>query len=131
MIDYILGITNQSKLFYIGHSQGTTSFFVMCSEKPEYNDKIRLMSAFAPVAYMSRITNPFFQLLSNFHDSLEVSWCLYNFVQIKLGHLTRKFLVKNKKAALNSVHYEQLNAVLLFFLISPANLYFLILSGCH
>lgn len=72
MIDYVLKETNQSKLFYIGHSQGTTSFFVMCSEKSEYNDKIRLMSALSPVVYMSRMTNPFFKLVANFHDTLEV-----------------------------------------------------------
>lgn len=46
----------------------------MASERPEYNDKIRLMSALAPIAYMSNMTNPFFQLLSNFHNTLEVSW---------------------------------------------------------
>ena len=57
-IDYILNLTNQTKVFYIGHSQGTTQFFVMCSMRPEYNSKIRLMSAFAPVAFMSRIQGP-------------------------------------------------------------------------
>ncbi|KRT85848.1 hydrolase, partial [Oryctes borbonicus] len=71
MIDYILSTTGQSQLFYIGHSQGTTSFFVMTSEKPQYNSKIRLMVAMAPVAYMSHMTNPFFQLLANFHGTIE------------------------------------------------------------
>lgn len=41
-IDYILKYTNQTKLSYVGHSQGVTSFFVMLSELPEYNDKINI-----------------------------------------------------------------------------------------
>ncbi|KAK4880452.1 hypothetical protein RN001_008598 [Aquatica leii] len=54
-IDYILDVTKQENLFYVGHSQGTVSFFAMTAFKPEYNDKIRLMTAFAPVAYMTNI----------------------------------------------------------------------------
>lgn len=73
MIDYVLEITGQEKLFYIGHSQGTTSFWVMGAERPEYNDKIKLMVALAPIAYMSNLSNPFFQLASTFHNTLEVS----------------------------------------------------------
>lgn len=56
MIDYILNHTNQEKLFYIGFSQGTTQFWVLTSLKPEYNKKIKLMSALAPVAYTGHIT---------------------------------------------------------------------------
>ncbi|KAI4454128.1 lysosomal acid lipase-related [Holotrichia oblita] len=74
MIDYVLETTGQEQLFYIGHSQGTTSFWVMGAERPEYNDKIKLMVALAPIAYMSNLTNPFFQLASVFHNTLE--WVL-------------------------------------------------------
>lgn len=58
MIDYVLEQTKYEKLHYIGHSQGTTSFFVMASERPEYNDKILSMQALAPVAYMSNLRSP-------------------------------------------------------------------------
>ena len=44
--------------------QGTTQFFVMGSLRPEYNKKIKLMGAFAPVAFMGRAPSPFLQLLS-------------------------------------------------------------------
>lgn len=57
-IDYILEITKNENLHYIGHSQGTTAFFVMASEMPEYNKKIILMSALAPVAYLQNIKSP-------------------------------------------------------------------------
>ncbi|XP_063830436.1 lipase 3-like [Ostrinia nubilalis] len=64
MIDYVLNITEQKSLKYIGHSQGTTSFFVMASERPEYNEKISLMVALSPVAFMSHANSPFVRLLS-------------------------------------------------------------------
>ncbi|XP_050352135.1 lipase 1-like [Nymphalis io] len=55
IIDYVLGITAQSKTYYIGHSQGSTDFFVMGSLRPEYNDKIRLSILLAPVAWMKNL----------------------------------------------------------------------------
>jgi Predicted hydrolases or acyltransferases (alpha/beta hydrolase superfamily) len=51
-IDYILNITKEAKVYYIGHSMGTTMLFVMASLRPEYNDKIRLGMALAPIAYL-------------------------------------------------------------------------------
>lgn len=52
MIDLILQITNRSQLTYIGHSQGTTIFYVLCSLRPEYNKKIFLNFSLAPVAWV-------------------------------------------------------------------------------
>ncbi|KAM3956191.1 LOW QUALITY PROTEIN: lysosomal acid lipase/cholesteryl ester hydrolase-like [Aphomia sociella] len=49
-IDYILNKTNEEQLTYIGH-MGCTVFFVLCSELPEYNSKIKLMIAFSAVAF--------------------------------------------------------------------------------
>ncbi|XP_066999665.2 lipase 3 [Anabrus simplex] len=63
-INYILNVTGEEKLFYAGHSMGTTMFYVMCSERPEYNDKIRAMFSLAPIAYMNHMTSPFFKLFS-------------------------------------------------------------------
>lgn len=45
MIDFVLLNTGQSDLHYIGHSQGTTSFFVMASLRTDMNAKIRTMHA--------------------------------------------------------------------------------------
>ncbi|XP_014469105.1 PREDICTED: lipase 3-like [Dinoponera quadriceps] len=64
MIDYVLKTTGREKLFYLGHSQGTTTFFVMSAQLPEYQDKVHAMFAMAPVAYSSRMFSPIFQLLS-------------------------------------------------------------------
>lgn len=45
MINFILNKTGKPDLHYIGHSQGTTTFFVMESMLPEMNKKIRTMHA--------------------------------------------------------------------------------------
>jgi len=71
MIDYVLAHTGYDTLNYIGHSQGTTAFFVMCSERPEYNDKIILMNAFAPVAFVSNLKSPIIRVFTPFLNSLE------------------------------------------------------------
>lgn len=71
-IDYILPLTNFTRFHYIGHSQGVTSFFVMSSEKPEYNDKISLMIALAPTVFMGHNTNGLVQVSCHFLDIIEV-----------------------------------------------------------
>ncbi|CAH2091163.1 unnamed protein product [Euphydryas editha] len=71
MIDYALQHTGKSALHYIGFSQGTTSFFVMASLRPEYNQKIISMHALAPVAYMEYSRNPLFNFLAPYAYDLE------------------------------------------------------------
>ncbi|KAJ4452178.1 hypothetical protein ANN_03696 [Periplaneta americana] len=74
MIDYILEKTGETSLFYAGHSMGTTMFYVMGSERPEYNAKIRAMFSLAPVAFMSHLKSPMIQLASKVGNELE--WLL-------------------------------------------------------
>uniref|UniRef100_A0A1L8DPW0 Lipase n=2 Tax=Nyssomyia neivai TaxID=330878 RepID=A0A1L8DPW0_9DIPT len=64
MIDYVTRTTGQQRMHYVGHSQGTTSMFIMLSERPEYNDRIILAQALAPVAFMSNLRSPFIRALS-------------------------------------------------------------------
>nr|ATU82879.1 secreted Esterase/lipase protein [Pristhesancus plagipennis] len=52
VIDYMLKHTAQKQVFYVGHSQGTTQFFAMAAAKPEYNDKIKVSSHLAPIAFL-------------------------------------------------------------------------------
>lgn len=54
-IDFILNETGKDQLSAIGHSMGTTIFFILGSEKPEYNSKISVFIALAPIAYMSNM----------------------------------------------------------------------------
>lgn len=43
IIDYILKTTNQSQLYYIGHSMGATLALGMLASKPEYNNKVNFI----------------------------------------------------------------------------------------
>ncbi|XP_013185244.2 lipase 3-like [Amyelois transitella] len=71
MIDYALENTGKSKLLYVGHSQGTTSFYVMTSMRPEYNDKIAFMVCLSAVVFMSHVRSPLIQLISPFENDVE------------------------------------------------------------
>lgn len=71
-IDQILSITKQQQVQYIGHSQGSTAFFVMCSELPHYNDKVILMQALSPTVYMKNSLSPVLRYLSLFKGEFSV-----------------------------------------------------------
>lgn len=90
MIDFILAKTGQKKLYYMGHSQGTTMFFVMASELPDYNDKIQAMFALAPISFSSHMLAPVCQVLAKLTDQLHVSW---NDIIIYCSSVLTKYLV--------------------------------------
>lgn len=56
MFDYIFNYTEQKDLYYIGHSMGTTTLFVLLSTKPEYNANIKMAICLAPVAFWTKVT---------------------------------------------------------------------------
>lgn len=57
-IDYVLKATGQSQLSIIGFSEGTTMTFVLMSTRPEYNKKVRVFIALAPVVFLSNAVGP-------------------------------------------------------------------------
>ncbi|VVC24413.1 Partial AB-hydrolase lipase domain,Serine aminopeptidase, S33,Alpha/Beta hydrolase fold [Cinara cedri] len=69
-IDYILDKTGEPDLNYVGHSMGTAIFFVLCSERPEYQEKVRSMAAMAPIAYLNHVKSPIMTFLSSVADPL-------------------------------------------------------------
>ncbi|KAL0273415.1 UNVERIFIED_CONTAM: hypothetical protein PYX00_006080 [Menopon gallinae] len=71
VIDYIIEVTGQPSLHYIGHSQGTTQFFVFGSLVPEYSSKIRSAHMLSPVAYMKRVQSPLIRFLLLFKDPIQ------------------------------------------------------------
>lgn len=75
-IDYILEQTGVDGIYYVGHSMGTTGFWVLMSEKPEYNSKIKLMNAYAPVSYTEHMISPI-RYIAPFDGQLE--WLLSMF----------------------------------------------------
>lgn len=62
-IDFVLLRTGAAKLNAIGHSQGTTIFYVLGSTKPKYNQKINVFISLAPICYLSHVPNPLASLI--------------------------------------------------------------------
>lgn len=71
-IDYIISKTGHQKIYYLGYSEGTTDFYVFASERPEYNDKIRLAICVAPSAYYEGTEFPFLQQIVAARNLLKV-----------------------------------------------------------
>nr|CAD7425605.1 unnamed protein product [Timema monikensis] len=69
-IDHILATTGQQRLFYIGHSMGCTTFFVMASTRPEYNSQIQGMVALAPGLFVKKAKSLVTKLLARYHEQL-------------------------------------------------------------
>ncbi|XP_031776290.1 lipase 3-like [Apis florea] len=72
-IDYIINQTNCEQIFYIGHSQGTTQFWVTMSQKPDYNAKIKLMISLAPVAFTGNLRGPIIILVKLLYLTVQIS----------------------------------------------------------
>jgi len=58
VIDKIISVTGQRKIYYFGYSMGTTQIMVLLSERPEYNDKIKLVFMWAPAGVLYGATSP-------------------------------------------------------------------------
>ncbi|XP_066249516.1 lipase 3-like [Euwallacea similis] len=71
IIDFILISTNTTKIRYVGFSEGTTQFFVMTSERPQYNSKIKKAIFWAPVTDMYRVASGLVNLLAE-SESIEM-----------------------------------------------------------
>jgi lysosomal acid lipase/cholesteryl ester hydrolase len=70
-IDYILRVTQNEQLDYIGHSMGCAGFYIMMSKMPEYNSKIRQMQSLAPVVFGQGLRTPLkllFPFLRNYQS---------------------------------------------------------------
>ena len=71
-VDYIRNATKKNKITYIGHSMGTTMFWVALNENQGLKDKIDLMIAMGPVAKVYHMISPI-RLLAPYEKELEVS----------------------------------------------------------
>jgi len=57
-LDYVLKTTGREKMFYVGHSMGSTTYLVMNSLNQTWADRVELATFFAPVAYVDHMTSP-------------------------------------------------------------------------
>ncbi|XP_063239532.1 gastric triacylglycerol lipase-like [Bacillus rossius redtenbacheri] len=68
-LDLVLATTGRRRLFYVGHSMGTSMFFALACTRPDYvGARVELMSALAPVVFLRHVRTPM-RILSYFaHD---------------------------------------------------------------
>jgi len=64
--NYIIKTTGQSKVSYIGHSQGTTMAFAKLSSEPAFSSKLNIFIALAPVAHLTSQTSQLLTILAKF-----------------------------------------------------------------
>ncbi|XP_069676692.1 gastric triacylglycerol lipase-like isoform X2 [Periplaneta americana] len=57
-IDYILAVTQQPTVYYVGYSMGNTMLYVMTSTRPEYNEKLKIGINLSPVVYIGNLSHP-------------------------------------------------------------------------
>lgn len=75
MINHALRTSQQQKLYYVGHSLGATEIFALAASRPEYNDKIKMVYAMAPIVYAAHAKSPFVKIIAsqdaeNVHDQI-------------------------------------------------------------
>lgn len=86
MIDHILAKTKYEKLNYIGYSQGTTAFFVMASERPEYNDKIIEAQLMGPVAGMTKSNHALYNVLKYFYTPMRKMFDFFKIFKVTVDN---------------------------------------------
>ncbi|NXC56592.1 LIPM Lipase, partial [Aleadryas rufinucha] len=62
MVDFILMQTDQKKLFYVGHAQGSSLGFIAFSSLPQLAKKIRLFFALGPLYTFLHVRGPILKL---------------------------------------------------------------------
>ncbi|XP_039954266.1 lipase 3 [Bactrocera tryoni] len=72
IVDYVRTTTGQQQVHFVAHSQGSTVFFVLLSERPEYNEKFASASLLAPVAFLANIRSPPFKIMTAKIEEIEV-----------------------------------------------------------
>lgn len=94
-IDYILELTNNEQISYIGHSQGATVFFVLMSQLPEYNKKINVMYAMAPILSIKFIQHPFTLFYGKYYRQIQnIANFLKHYAVDLESFLTKDFISK-------------------------------------
>jgi len=72
VIDYILEVTGQGSLHYVGHSLGNTKLMIAINEDAEIVKKIRLFVCFAPAVYLYKTTARILRLNAPFYRQQKV-----------------------------------------------------------
>jgi pimeloyl-ACP methyl ester carboxylesterase len=78
IIDYILAVTGQTKVNWVGYSLGTAVAMGLGSVHPEYSRKINLLFLLGTIAYVGNTKSPLMRALAPFAKAQDVSLGLYN-----------------------------------------------------
>lgn len=74
IIDHILSKTGNDQLTYIGHSEGTTQFFLGASLTPDYfTDRVNLFVGLAPVASTANIPTLYLREAATYNKIIEMA----------------------------------------------------------
>lgn len=88
--------TNSLNFKSQGFSQGTTSFFVMTSMRPEYNDKIIEANLMAPVAILKGTNNQLYNVIAHYYKPLKK---VFEILRIYKLTINNKLLLKISEIA--------------------------------
>ncbi|XP_013197377.2 lipase 1-like [Amyelois transitella] len=93
IIDYVLDETGEEKLNYIGYSQGAGTFFIMCSEKPGYCDKVNVLIALAPASRQINTNSVVYRTFTKSMMKLERALARFGVQEVfSKGALSQEFL---------------------------------------
>ncbi|CAG5013310.1 unnamed protein product [Parnassius apollo] len=70
VIDYILNYTSSAKINYIGYSQGASTYFIMCSERKGYCDKVQVLIGLGPDSRNTYLKSVFSRLVVEAYQDL-------------------------------------------------------------
>ncbi|XP_053609884.1 lipase 1-like [Plodia interpunctella] len=104
IIDLVLEKTGQSQLSAVGHSLGNTIFYVLGSKRPEYNNKIKVLVALAPIAYLQNMKGVS-SISMNFATELDVLAKEINY-QEYAGHDSDSTVIARQICAIPKKGYE-------------------------
>ncbi|XP_015605711.1 lipase 3 isoform X2 [Cephus cinctus] len=94
VISYILELKNQENgLIYVGHSMGTTMFYVMASEHPEIARKVSAMFSLAPVGFMNHVKSPI-RIVAPFSHDIEIIAHFFGANEFLPQNMILRFLAK-------------------------------------
>jgi len=69
-LNFVMNQTDSQKIYYVGHSMGTTTYMAMNSMDPTWADKVELAVLLAPVAFVDHMNSPI-KLMAPFSDLIQ------------------------------------------------------------
>ena len=73
-IDYVLAVTGQRRLNWVGFSLGSAVMLGLLSSRPEYNDKVNLFFSLGTTAHVGGVKSPVMRMLAPLASAQDVSF---------------------------------------------------------